>query len=101
MYYTIVFAKSAELEDLAEAFRANRSLAVEDVEQRFPRYYGDFRLIKFQYFLNREFYPIHDALCAEQAVLLDRVLDGDDAALEELAKQQTAVEDLFKKYYQQ
>ena len=61
-------------------------LAVEDVEQRFPRYYGDFRLIKFQYFLNREFYPIHDALCAEQAVLLDRVLDGDDAALEELAK---------------
>ena len=38
---------------------------------------GTFELVDYSYFLEQQFYPQHDALCAEEAALAYRVLRGD------------------------
>ncbi len=98
-YYTVVFAESPELADLATAIRANRSLAVEDIQNVFPRYYGDFRLIKYQYFLNREFFPWHDKLCAEEAELLEKAVNGDAEAAANLAGVKGQVPEAYERFF--
>ena len=62
-YYTIVFAPKLEFPALAEAIRSDRSVAVHFIPGEHPILAGNFRLVKFTYFLFREFYPRHDEIC--------------------------------------
>lgn len=74
-YYTIVFAPTPGFADLAAAFAAGLSVAVEAVPGEFPRLVGPFRLVKLAYFLLREYFARHDRCCR---------LEG-EAALDHLA----------------
>jgi hypothetical protein len=98
-YYTVVFAPSVEFNDLADGIRDLRSVAVEAVPGEFPRVVGPFRLVKFAYFLLRDFYPLHDRLCAAEGQLLLDHLAGDPGAVARLAALQGQVPALWRKYW--
>ena len=98
-YYTIVFAPSVEFKDLAAAIRSERSVAVEAVPGEFPRVVGSFRLVKYAYYLLRDFYPLHDRLCAAEGQLLLDCLAGDPQAITRLSALRGQVPTLWEKYW--
>lgn len=98
-YYTIVLAPSVAFPDLAAGIRGLNSVAVEAVAGEFPRVVGPFRLVRYVHFLMREFYSLHDALCAEEGALLLAHLAGDGQAKSRLAALQGQVPALFQKYW--
>jgi len=98
-YYTIIFATSVEFRDLADGIRNLHSIAVEAVPGEFPRLIGSFRLVKFAYFLLREFYPRHDKLCREEGELILASMAGDPTAKERLAMLKGRVPALLHQYW--
>lgn len=99
-YYTIILAQSDKFDDLATGIKSLHSVAVEAVPGEFPRVTGPFRLVKFVYFLLREFYPVHDELCQEEGKLMLAHLAGDQTAKAQLAKLKGRVPALLAKYWQ-
>lgn len=99
-YYTIVFAETPEFAELAAGIRARRSVAVEAVQGEFPRIYGEFRFVKYAYFLLREVLPEHDRLCRTEGELLLRALHGDVAAAAALKLLKGSVAALYRKLWQ-
>jgi predicted metal-dependent phosphoesterase TrpH len=85
-YYTVLFAVSPALKDVAKAIRTFRSVAVEARPNHDPRPVGDFELVVYTLFLLREYFPTHDALCAEEGKWMLAHLDGDKNATLHLAK---------------
>ncbi len=88
-FYTVVLAKTNGFEDVAEAIRARRSLAVEEQEHEQRHVYGPYRLVKYAQFLARQFFPEHDALAAREAAAMGRfarglAAQGEKAAMAEL-----------------
>ncbi|RMD80591.1 MAG: hypothetical protein D6820_06475, partial [Lentisphaerae bacterium] len=49
-----------------------------------PRAHGPFRLAKYAYFLLREYFPLHDRLCAEEGIAMMAYLEGDKEAANRL-----------------
>ncbi len=85
-YHTVVFAKDAELSTVIDAIKNFRSVAVERMKGERPRVHGHFRLTKFVHFLLREYFPLHDRLCArEGAAMLDHAAGKPEGA-EELSR---------------
>ncbi|MEA4862647.1 MAG: hypothetical protein AB7F40_11685 [Victivallaceae bacterium] len=70
-YSTIVFAPSCRFADIAAAIRSGRCLALEALPGGEPRLTGNFRYLKLAYFLLREFFPTHDALCRTEGNRLE------------------------------
>ncbi len=81
-YYTIVFAEKPDFKSIAAAIRNGRCVAVHQQPGCFPIAAGEYRLVKFTYFLLREFYPRHDELCRDEGEAMRRELSGNgsDAA---------------------
>ena len=75
-YYTIVFAPSLDFADISKAIRERKCVAVQDIPGAQPIAAGELRLVKFVYFLLREFYPAHDALCKIEGEIIRRALAG-------------------------
>jgi len=91
-YYTIVFAEELSFEAIAEAIRADRSVAVHCPPGNFPLAVGPFRLVKFAYFLLREVYPAHDELCRVEGEIMLRHFAGEESdARERLARRRGEV----------
>lgn len=100
-YYTIVFAKNREFSSIADSIRDFRSVAVQDIPGSFPIAAGHFRLVKYTYFLLREYFPIHNRFCREEGELAISCLAGDiskEEAVERLAKMKGRTENLFDRY---
>ena len=53
--YTITFAQSLEVEAIKTALRAGLTVAADA-----NKFYGDYRLVKYAYFLQRNYFPEHD-----------------------------------------
>lgn len=98
-YYTVILAKSVQFKHLAQGIRRLNSVAVEAVPGEFPRVIGAFRQVKYVYFLLREFFPLHDRLCAEEGELLLDGLAGDSMAKARLKHIQGRVPALWRKYW--
>ena len=79
-YSTLVFAKSDDFEDIADAIRCGRSAAVEKIEGETPKVWASLRLAQYGSFLLRWYYPMHDVLCADEGALMLRILYGDPNA---------------------
>ena len=79
-YYTVVLAKSNTVEDLIDGIRNFRSCAVSCIEGETPRVYGPFRMVRYVNFLLREYFPMHDTLCATEGALMLDHLAGDAKA---------------------
>jgi hypothetical protein len=98
-YYTIVFAPTPGLPDIAAAVRGLWSVAVEALPGQTPRAHGPFRLAKYAAFLLREVFPPHDALCAQEARLLFAHLAGDAAAAARLTASKGQVDALYARLW--
>lgn len=98
-YHTIVFAKSADLNDLIEAIRGLNSVAVEALPNERVRAFGPFRLVCYAQFLLREIFPFHDELCLEEGRLMLNYAAGDKRAAEALSKLKGRVEKLYDKMW--
>ena len=94
-----MFAKSNTLADIIAAVRANRSVACDQYPLEFPKLYGDFRLVKYAYFLYRAYYPIHDEISRrEGSLMLDAItadLPATGASFENLRAAMSAWNDSF------
>lgn len=85
-YYTIVLAKSNALYDIKNAICSCLSVAVEKLPDREFRVYGPLRLVRYTLFLLKEYFPQHDAICAEEGMLMTDLIKGDSDASEKLTK---------------
>ena len=75
-YNTIVFAPDCEFTSLSAAIRAGKSLAYERLPGGEPRLVGEFRYVKYGYFLLREYFPEHDRLCRIEGDRLGDAVSG-------------------------
>lgn len=70
-YWTIVFAKEPTAKGALAAIADGYSVACSTVgptgKQEGLRIYGPLDLVEYALFLEREFFPLHDALCREEA----------------------------------
>jgi len=99
-YYTVVFAPDAEFASLKSGILENRCVAVQAVPDSFPIVAGPFRLVKYAYFLLREYFPAHNELCRIEGELVLRHLSGeDDGALQMLRARKGSVAALMKKLW--
>ena len=80
MPYTLIFTPSLSRESIIEAVRAGYCCgAMPAAGEPLPLLCGNFRLVRYGYFLLREYFPRHDALC-RQSVSLPRPGDWSSAS---------------------
>lgn len=85
-YYTLVFAKSAEFEDVKEGIMNYYSVAAEQMPNAAVRFYGPHRLVKYALFLYREVFPLHDEICnIEGKFMKEYAATKDGARLESMS----------------
>lgn len=75
-YFTIAFAPELDFADISEAIKNSMCVAVHHLPGEKPIVAGSFRLVKYAYFLLREFYPRHDELCRVEGEIMRRALAG-------------------------
>lgn len=98
-FYTIVFSKSNQRDDVIQAIKALQSVAVEAIPEEAPRPVGPFDLVLYSLFLIREVFPLHDALCAQEGEWMLKHIEGDPQAAIELEKHQGKVEQFWKRIF--
>ena len=92
--WTIAFAKDNE--DIPVAVQNGRVVAVEAQDEE-KNIYGDLRLVKFAWFLAKEYFPRHGELCNCAGQAIERYVLGD----EEQAQLITLTEKEISKYTQE
>ena len=75
--YTIVFAEDPTFEKVAAGLRAGRSVACIHAQNHPAQIYGDSRLVNYAYFLEREYFPEHNAMCRKDGEALLSALQHD------------------------
>lgn len=100
-YYTVVLSRDAEFASLAEAIRACRSVAVNAVPGEAVQAHGEFRYVKYVYFLLREVLPLHDEECREEGRLMRRHFAGDPEAAAGVAACKGRIRRLYARLFAQ
>lgn len=72
---TIVFAPENECKTLIASIKDGYSVAVDQISQPY-RIVGDNRLARYAWFLLKNYYPLHDALCYEEGRLMRQYATG-------------------------
>ena len=75
--YSIVFAENPTFEKISAAIRAGRSVACIHTQQHPAQIFGDFRLVSYAYFLEREYFPEHNMQCRREGEKLLAALQHD------------------------
>jgi len=73
--YTIVLADALDPDAVKEAIRAGRSVAADD-----NKFYGEYRLVKYAYFLQRNYFPGHDQKRFELGAAMLRMASSQDSS---------------------
>jgi len=94
---TYVLAKSTKAEDIKAAIRQGLCVAAERFHGESSRVHGPLRLVKYFTFLEREYFPRHDALCREEGRLMLAYLAGEQDAKARLAGLQGQTEQLHRR----
>lgn len=98
-YWTTVFAKSLNKEDIFDAIANLKSVACERPNDERLVVCGPYDLVEYTHFLDREFFPIHDRICAMQAELYMDILMGKDVSPDQLDKLKKNLQDLYILYW--
>jgi len=75
-YWTIAFAEDLDKDSIFDAIFNFRAVACERHPCGELRIIGPFELVEYSFFLEREFFPLHDRICTLQGDLYMRVLEG-------------------------
>jgi len=107
-YWTLVFAEKLEQEAIFDAIFDLKSVACE-LPPCIPPYtggkrggenlriYGSFDLVEYAFFLHREFFPLHDKICAKEGELYMRSLNGEELYHRELERLKVELNKLYEK----
>jgi len=60
---------------------------------------GPFELVEYAYFLQREFFPLHNKICELEGKLSMRILEGKDKYGQELVNLRKELDDLYGKFW--
>ncbi|MBO4511991.1 MAG: hypothetical protein J5746_04440 [Victivallales bacterium] len=74
--YTIAFAKANTTEGICQAVKEGNAVAFMDFENEVPYGFGPRRLLKYAYFLQEEYFPLHDEMCRTEAGLIAEEYSG-------------------------
>jgi len=96
-YWTLVFAEKLEQDAIFDAIFDLKSVACEHHPGEKLRIYGPFDLVEYAFFLHREFFPLHDQICAKEGELYVRILDGEEVDQQELEKLKAELNELYEK----
>ena len=91
--YTVIFAKACDVDSFAAAVKARMSLALRNPMHSTYICLGPSRLMKFQQFLERYYWPGHDKLCRQQGELLLKRAAGDTSVQPEIEQLAAAIDD--------
>lgn len=98
-YWSVVFAEELSIESVLKAISDRRSVAC----QRYPNgqmeAIGPFHLVEYTYFLEREFFPIHDRICELEGMLFMRMLEGRKASRGELDSLKAELRRIYDRYW--
>lgn len=99
--YTIVFAKSNEWSDVKSSILNKKNVVVESHDKKLPRLFGKMRYMQLAYFLYQFFFPLHDAICQEQANLLRACIKAkySEESKQKLAKKSEEVKALYRTFW--
>ena len=61
--------------------------------------FGSFELVDYAYFLEEQFYPLHDALCEQEASWAYRAWHGETLPVGTMDGLRASMEDLFTKCF--
>jgi hypothetical protein len=95
-YWTVVFAQALTAEAIVGAIAAARSVACDRKTGPQTAIYGPFALVEYAYFLDREFFPLHDRICRAQASVAGRT--AADPAADGRAEAEALRRDLAELY---
>jgi len=99
-YWTTVFAKSLCQADIFDAISNLKSVACERPNDERLVVCGPYDLVEYTFFLDREFFPLHDRICAMQAELyMDRLM-GKEVSLDQLDIMKENLETLYSLCWQ-
>ena len=84
--YTVIFAKACDVESFAAAVKSRMCVALRSPATIQYFCVGPVRLMKYQQFLERAYWPGHDALCRKQGELLLKRAAGDLSVQPEIEK---------------
>jgi hypothetical protein len=88
-YWTLAWAEEPTLESVLAAIAsgwsvacatAGREMAGSETRAKQMAAHGSFELVDYAYWLEEQFFPAHDRLCAEEAGLAYRALEGETLA---------------------
>ena len=98
--YTVFFAKKCTVDEFAAAVKDLRTLGLRNAGEANYLCVGPSRLMKFEQFLEKCYWPKHDKLCREQGELLLRLAaKGDTSVLPEVARLAKAIDDYRESCY--
>lgn len=97
--YTIAFAKANTSEDICQAVKCGNAVAFMDFENEVPYGFGPRRLLKYAYFLQEEYFPLHDEMCRTEAGLIAEEYSGRSKPGTVKAICQGKQEALFVRYF--
>lgn len=83
-YWTVVFAEELSGESIWKSILELKSVACEHHPGEQFRAFGPFELVEYVFFLNREFFPIHDAICQSEGELYLNLIEDSEVDHEEL-----------------
>jgi len=96
-YWTLVFAEKLAQEEIFDAIFDLKSVACEHHPGENLRIYGSFDLVEYAFFLHREFFPLHDKICAKEGELYMRSLNGEEPDHRELERLKVELDELYEK----
>ena len=95
---TIVFSPGNTREKLIESIRSFYTVAVDTISKEF-RLVGSLRFQKYGCFLMKQYFPLHDRLCAIEGEYIRQAVVGEEGARERLALIADDQNRMMKKYF--
>jgi len=98
-YWTIAFAEKLDKKSIWDAILQLRSVACEHHPDESFRAFGSFNLVEYAFFLEREFFPIHNAICQKQGDLYMRLINEQDIDQSELDTLKEKLSKLYESFF--
>lgn len=98
-YWTVVFAEKLEKESIFNAILNSKSVACEYCHNKELRVYGSHELVEYTYFLQREFFPLHDEICTSEGELSMHILEKKSKNNSKLVNLRKELDNLYQKIW--
>ena len=95
-YSTIAFTEDG---DILKAISDGYSVALSTLPGETPQIYGDLRLMMYLQFLMKNYFPLHDELCAASGLMMEEYVHGDESAKEMIEKLEARISALDQRFF--